>query len=64
MATLFTPDRAERVQITVDVTLAYGRGYHVRTVTFTDTEHGRKITEQCADLFLSACDLALAKEGR
>jgi len=60
MATYFAPDRVEKVVVKLDVTLAYGRGQHVREITFTDAIHGRKTVEQLADLFLSACDLARA----
>ena len=60
MSGFFTPDRVETLTVKLDVTLAHGRGHHVREMTFTDAIHGRQTVEQLADLFLSACDLALA----
>lgn len=58
MATYFGPNHVTRIAVTLDVTMAYHAGQHVRQLVFTDAEIGAEKLNHLADLLLSACDLA------
>lgn len=57
--TTFSPNRVEKLKVSLTIKLADGQGEQAHEMIFRATDNGRESSlNQLADLLLSACDLA------